>query len=435
METFSIDCSKIKVRDGLDRFRKDYGDIKSLSDSINRVGQILPIVVNRDHELIDGGRRLAACVSLGVNALCVYADAVEPEVMRELEIEANLHRKDFTPAEYAAAVKALHELKITKHGAKRRGPTDKDAVDTGWTIGDTAKAIGKAKSTVINVLEQAELVEQFPQLKEAKTAREINKIGRKLQIIGDVMTRVSMLEADPNNIDEKLPVLLKRSSLEALKDLPDNSYDIVITDPPYAIDYENLNQTKTAAGTATAVSFSDSRDLLQIIHPVLSEELFRVTTEYAHLYLFVGPEHFWDLRKIYQAAGWLVHVKPIIWIKKQTGQTTAPHAWPASCYEMILYARKQNSTLVKEGMPDFIECSTLSPTNRIHPTEKPIDLIRNLIQRSAFSGQSLLDCFVGSGAVLEAAYMEGLYSCGYEISDEIFSLARNRLSRCAEDNE
>src|SRR5574343_1536043 len=98
MEIVLLSPTQIKVKEGLDRYRQDMGDVKSLSESFLRVKQILPIVINRNNELIDGGRRLAACVLAGIQVKCVYDDAVDPAEMRELELEANLHRKDYTPA-------------------------------------------------------------------------------------------------------------------------------------------------------------------------------------------------------------------------------------------------------------------------------------------------------------------------------------------------
>jgi ParB family chromosome partitioning protein len=94
------------------RIRKDMGDIEGLADSMNRIGQINPIVITEDHTLLAGGRRLAAAKFLGwrtINAIVTrLPDGVDA---LEVEIEENDRRLDFNKEEAQNAQKRLYRLR------------------------------------------------------------------------------------------------------------------------------------------------------------------------------------------------------------------------------------------------------------------------------------------------------------------------------------
>lgn len=113
MDTFTIHPMKINVRQELPRWRQEMGDVKALLNSIIKYGQIQPVVVTRNLELIAGGRRLAACILGDREVFCAYHDTVDSLVMREIELEENIQRKSLTPAEEVTAVASLHTIKQT----------------------------------------------------------------------------------------------------------------------------------------------------------------------------------------------------------------------------------------------------------------------------------------------------------------------------------
>lgn len=80
-----------------DRTRKDFGDIKSLAESINTVGLMQPIVINEHNELVDGQRRILAYEQLGEKEIPFYRVDLEQIVLGEFH--ANSNRKDFTSSE------------------------------------------------------------------------------------------------------------------------------------------------------------------------------------------------------------------------------------------------------------------------------------------------------------------------------------------------
>lgn len=436
MEVVLLKPQEIKVKEGIARYRKDMGALNALSESIKRTRQILPIVINKDNELIDGGRRLAACVIAGMDVKCVYEDVVDPYEMRELEVEANLHRKDFTPAEYALAVRDLHEMKIGIYGEGGRGRKADD--DSSWDAQKTANIIGKTKTSVYRALEMADLIDKFPQLKNAKTKSEITKAAKGLVKLDKTVAGLAKHKEATQN-GAKLYEVIHGDSVEHMLTMPAGSVDILLTDPLYGIEADKLMQSVAGiTGGAFATSgykIDDDTDKAMVYYSLLANESYRFTTLDAQGYVFVGPEYFWTLREIFMAVGWRVHVKPLIWIKREVGQCNVPHAWPSSCYEMMMYMRKDESRLIQEGKPDWFECPPVKPSERRHTFEKPVKLIRMMLERVSLPGHLVYDPFAGSGPVIEVATQMKLRSIGVEISSEAYANILERLTLMEEGNK
>jgi ParB family chromosome partitioning protein len=106
-EKISIDSVTIT-----NRTRKDFGDIKSLAESISVVGLLQPIVINENTELIDGQRRIKAYAQLGIKAIPFYRVNLEQIILGEFH--ANSNRKDFTSSERVAISNAVEKF-FSKH--------------------------------------------------------------------------------------------------------------------------------------------------------------------------------------------------------------------------------------------------------------------------------------------------------------------------------
>lgn len=426
MEILSLDPTQIKVREGLSRYRSEMGDLNKLADSIERVGKnILPIIITRQFELIDGGRRLAACMLKSMKVRAVFEDVVDNYELRELELEANLHRKDYTPAEEALAVRDLHSLKQERLGVGGSGTTE------GWTIAKTAELLGKTRGSVYNALEMATLIDTFPELKQAKKKSEIVKAGKALQTLNIALEGIKRHEEAVKQ-NNSLYELHNCDATDFMCKVSDNSIDILLTDPLYGIGADLLSQTiggRTGGCFSTAgFKIEDPKEAAYFYYYFLAQQSIRFCTNKAHGYVFVGPEHFWKIREIFIAAGWLVHVKPLIWIKREVGQCNVPSAWPSSCYEMLMYIRREESRLVKEGMPDWLECPPVLPSQRRHPYEKPTKLLLELLERVCLPGQRMIDPFMGSAATIEAGVRMKLFSVGVDVDKNAYAVALERMS-------
>ncbi len=98
----------------------------------------------------------------------------------------------------------------------------------------------------------------------------------------------------------------------------------------------------------------------------------------------------------------------------------------AEKYEMIIFATHGNRRLLGENRPvnvlDFART-----TNSNHPTEKPVDLLKELIKNSTGEGETVLDYFAGSGSTMVAAKELNRNPIGIEFDESYIDVIKGRL--------
>jgi DNA modification methylase len=104
-----------------------------------------------------------------------------------------------------------------------------------------------------------------------------------------------------------------------------------------------------------------------------------------------------------------------IW-PKPTGQTMNPQIRLANAYEMFFYAWKGQPALNKAGRSNVFNYSPVPPTQKTHPTERPVELTTEIYNTFAFPGSRVLIPFLGSGNGLISAYSLGMSAVGFEKS-------------------
>jgi ParB/RepB/Spo0J family partition protein len=422
---FELDPTEVIIKEGLPRQRKDLGEIEKMAESIRIFGQLQPVVINRNNELIAGGRRLAACLIGGFKVRVCYKDTVDTVTMREMELEENLQRKALTPAEESLAVSELVELKRSRLGTPTQGRTG------GYTLEDAAEAVGKTKGYVVEALKIADAVKMFPELAKCGTKTEIKSAVKGLERAQQQVAALATYEETIKKTSDF--VLVNRDAEGWLKGLGENTVDLLFTDPPYGIDIFDIAMTTGGhtggEQTTTGTKFDDSPEHVLPLLEILVKESYRVVKDTGHALIFCAPSYFSWLSEKMKEAGWLVAPRPVVWIKRESGQNNQPEKWFSSAYEFILFARKVNSHLVLQGRPDWIQCDPVLPSERVHAHEKPLALCKELIARCCMPGQYLIDPFMGSGAIIEAGVQMKVLSLGCEKSIESYASAAARMTK------
>lgn len=407
MKTFYINPREITVKKIVGRVRKDMGDIKELAKSFEALGQIVPIVITDKNELIDGARRLSACIILNREIFCVIRENINDEEMKALELEANIKRKNFTYVEELEGIQFLHEMKKKK--------------DPSWKIEDTGAILGIEKSTVSKKLQAAKVVDEFPELKKLKNESDVNKA---IKQIAKTIARVNAVKSFEEKEDNPYNIKVQ-SAEEACYMLEDKSVNLLITDPPYGID---IDESMKAMMSPTTFSYTDDIAASVFFYQLLAKQSFNFVKDNGHVFVFHAPELYQIVKDLFVSAGWKTNHRPIIWIKHPSGQTNQPSMWPSACYEMCMYFRKDASKLIVEGRPDWVQFNPVPPEKKLHPSEKPVELIQDLMQRTCLPGDVIFDPFMGSGAIVEAAILENLVPIASDKAQECYTMTMSRIA-------
>jgi len=114
----------------------------------------------------------------------------------------------------------------------------------------------------------------------------------------------------------------------------------------------------------------------------------------------------------------------LVWAKTHFGMGTY---WRNQHENIIFASIGQPNPMIDRGRGSVLTSRGVSPKHREHPTEKPLDLVTQIV--SAVPGNLILDPFAGSGTTLIAARNSGRKAIGIEIEEKYCEIAANRLRR------
>ncbi len=412
-----------------DRARTDLGDIDELINSFKKFGVIQPLAVAACGEVVDGqsvyrllagGRRYEAARRADIPEIPVkiYTDNLSEMVMKSIELEENLRRKELTFMERCTLTKQIHELQIALYGKKVS--TSSDA--TGHSMRDTAEMLKISHVTVSQDIKLASAIEQFPDIGWEKCkdrAEALKTLGKFEERIARsaLSERASKLNKE-SKIKKMIDSYILGDFFEMVKGVSSNTIDLVEIDPPYGIDLPNMKKEHDL-NYGDSYNEVDSSAYIPFIGKVL-DEAYRIMKTDSWLIFWFGPEPWFDIiYSLIKQAGFETRRLCGIWTKNN-GQTKHPDIYLAQCYEMFYYARKGNPTinLDRRGRSNIFSFDPVSPLQKIHPTERPVSLMEELLKTFTWEGSRVLVPFAGSGNTLRASYNLNMFSIGYDLSKE-----------------
>ena len=230
--------------------------------------------------------------------------------------------------------------------------------------------------------------------------------------------------------------------LEVLKDIPDKSIDLVVTDPPYLKTKNNGYHSKGyKGGGAFGVDKRNyhnqlnNTDLLNGFDFKILDELVRVMKK-VNIYIFCSKEllkplinYFTDIKN--------VNIDLLTWHK--TNPVPTCNNKYLSDTEYILFFRENGVKIY--GTYETKRKFYVTPTNKEdknkykHPTIKPVNIIENLIVNSSQENDIVLDCFMGSGTTGVACKNLNRNFIGIELNEEYYNIAKERIEKDENDGQ
>jgi len=205
--------------------------------------------------------------------------------------------------------------------------------------------------------------------------------------------------------------------LEFMKQIPDKSVDLILTDPPYGIDYQSNMRVMSKQFDKIANDNNDAR------FPVY-DEMFRVLKDNSAMVAFCSFKNYADDYKYIEK---LFNIKNcIIWDKGGGGIGDLVHSLLTD-YEMAIVAHKGQCPIRGKRDGSVWRVGKVFSGTMKHPTEKPIGIIQRIIDKFSDEGQIVLDPFLGSGTTAVACKVLKRNFIGIEISEKYCQIARERL--------
>lgn len=223
--------------------------------------------------------------------------------------------------------------------------------------------------------------------------------------------------------------LYQGDCLDFLKTFGDASIDLIVTDPPYKVTSYGCSGTAggmIAKKQTMAGKIFEHNDIEPIEY---AEEFYRLLKDGSHCYVMTNHVNLINMLNSFTKVGFHF-IKSLIWKK----DNKIMGGYYMSQFEYILFFRKGKGVRINNcGTSDVLEVPNNKYKNingeNLHDTEKPVELMKILVENSSKPGDIVLDPFMGIGSTGIACQLLHRKFIGIEIDENYFKVARERISQ------
>ena len=232
-----------------------------------------------------------------------------------------------------------------------------------------------------------------------------------------------------------------------MKDIPDNKIDLVITDPPFAINFKSkkANYNRNASRVLSGYNEIESKNYYNFTYNWMSQ-INRILKKSGSMYVFSGWNNLKDILTALDENGFIT-INHIIW-KYQFGVVTSKK-FVTSHYH-CLYVCKNNNERKFFPYSRFDKNAKTTDGKSLHyndkedvwnikreywtgdektPTKLPAEIIKKILEYSSEEKDVVFDPFLGSGQVAVVSKMLKRKYLGFEIVKEYYNFAKKRLEK------
>lgn len=210
--------------------------------------------------------------------------------------------------------------------------------------------------------------------------------------------------------------------LELMTNIPDGSVDLVPTDPPYLCNYSRHDSKSRFSNKIT--NDEDNCANENMIEKYL-RECYRIMKDNTAIYCFCNYKKIDFFKQQIEKAGF--HLKNIIiWDKQKNGMGDLSTTFGYS-YEFIIFASKGQPKIRGKRISDVWQFPRVKPKEQTHQNQKPVDLLKQAVEKSSDEGAVVFDGFMGSGSTGVACVNTNRRFIGIELGEGYFNIAKKRI--------
>jgi site-specific DNA-methyltransferase (adenine-specific) len=207
--------------------------------------------------------------------------------------------------------------------------------------------------------------------------------------------------------------------LEVMKTFPDKSVDLVLTDPPYGINYQS--NRRVVSKKFDKLENDDNNSRFEAY-----KEYYRILKDNCVAIVFCSFKNYADdfneLKKYFDIKNC------IVWDKGGGGIGDLVHSLSTD-YELAIVAHKGMCPIRGKRYGSVWQSGKVNLNTMFHPTEKPVDLVKRLMQSFSDDNNIILDSYLGGGTTAVAAKQLHRRYIGIEISQKYCDIAKQRLKQ------
>jgi ParB/RepB/Spo0J family partition protein len=406
------------------RQRGELGDLSSLETSIKEIGQIQPIVVRRENDLVVlmvGGRRLKACANLGIAVRAEFWEDLDPISAKIIELEENIRRDDISWRDRAKATDEIHRLfKLT---------------EPDWTLQKTAKRLGETPTWISRILtvfknldsplltnstgidNAFSILQTAAERRAASIVNDIIQAGTNIfkqepekELVNVPMGDNPVIELDkpdrpdndpsPINIQtspQPIQVILNIDFTKWILEYTGPKFNLIHCDFPFDVKYDSYAKSVTSNKTED-YDFSGFWPLLDC----LCDNLNTICSYSAHIMFWFSMKFYSETKSRLERAGLYVHDHPLVWHKTDNSGIIPgrDNAFPRRTYETAFLCSRGKRPLIRSQSNIY---GAPMASGSLHPSQKPEPVLNHFLSMLIDETTDFLDPTCGSGTAIRSA--------------------------------
>ena len=210
--------------------------------------------------------------------------------------------------------------------------------------------------------------------------------------------------------------------VKGLEEIPDRSVDLILADPPYGIS-RKLHCKGQRLGSTAKLDFDFGE------WDKFNKKWFAIAIKKTRGWIisFCAKKDIGFYWNILERNGF-VAIDALVWQKPDPLPLNAKSRF-LNAWEAIVVGKRPGAYWGSNYFHNILNYQAPKNKERIHPTQKPLELIIKLIELTTKKGSIVLDPFMGSGTTAVACKTLRRHYIGFEISEKYCELARKRIDR------
>lgn len=236
--------------------------------------------------------------------------------------------------------------------------------------------------------------------------------------------KAALEKAKAEKVSRLVSGLKQGDACVLIEDVSDGSVRLLLTDPPYGMEYRS--NRRWASQAPDKILNDGTEEAFVLIEDVLKKALPKLQND-AHVLVFCSWRGEPRVREILEKIGLTVKGS-LVWVKEEHSAGDVKGSF-APRHERIVHAVK-GSPKVSPRKPDVFQVPRAK--RKVHPMEKPVGFLKQLIECTTSEGDLVLDPFAGSASTCVAALELNRAFVAFELDPDYFEKGRERLLHAAE---
>ena len=226
----------------------------------------------------------------------------------------------------------------------------------------------------------------------------------------------------------ELNKIYNEDCIEGMKNISDNSIDLIVTDPPYLVKYKTGRRKDKSHKFTKEILNDDNEQLLKDY----IKECHRIMKNDTAMYMFCSSNKVDFFKQ--ELEKYFTIKNMIIWVKNNHTAGDLQSAFGRK-YEIVFLVNKGRSKFNGTRLTDVWEFKRVAGKGQLHQNQKPVEMIEQCIEKHSNENDVVFDGFMGSGTTAIACINTNRNYIGFELDEEYYEISIKRINNHVEDKQ